>query len=616
MRKTRKRIISILLSFLILFVAVIPAQNDNRVLAATTGTIEAGRTNVNFRESPNGNIVTDSSGNSIRLNGGHELTILDTSNSAWTKVSILYNGATYTGYVASQYVVINQTTEPEPTVPSTPSDDADFEAKLTAQGFPESYKDDLRAIHAEHPNWEFEAVHTGIEWNTLLANELNKQGQVKNLVWTSSASPNYNWRATSVGYDWSNDVWYPYDGTNWFAASDALVTYYLDPRTYLDSVFIFVFESLSYREGIHNEQGVEAILNGSFMYNTVAPGDTQGRTYAQLVMIAAKASGVSPYHLASRMKQEMGTTSNVCATGGSSSYPGIFNLFNIGASDTAGGNAALKGLEYASKSGSYGRPWDSAEKAITGGAQFLGTGYINVGQDTLYTQKFNVTNKGNLFSHQYMTNVQAPSTECQFTYNAYKSNNLLDSTMVFKIPVYLNMPEKPAVKPSSYGSPNNCLKSLSIDGYSLTPTYAINSTNDYSLIVSQNVETININATTVNASARISGSTGTVSLAQGTNYINITVTAPNGNIRTYKLTVVRGTATQNGNVIENTSLGDLNGDSKISTIDVIMMRRIIVGLDEQTEANLAAGDINKDGKISTIDVIMMRRHIVGLEYIN
>lgn len=607
MRKT-KRIIAVVLAIVLLFIAIVPLQSDNRTAAATTGVVKIGTTSVNFRETPNGNILKDAGGNNIMLNGGHPLTILDTSNSSWTKVSTVYDGVTYTGYIASQYVTINtETPTPEPSVPS---DDPEFEAYLTEQGFPESYKNSLRTLHSAHPSWKFIAVHTNIEWNTVLANEFCKPGQIKNLVEATSYSPNYNWRSTSVGYDWTIDKWYPQDATNWFAASDALVTYYIDPRTYLSEPFIFVFESLSYQSVAQNIEGVEAILSGSFMHNAKAPGDPQGRTYGQLIIVAAEASGVSPYHLASRMKNEMGNDTNNCATGNYPGYNGYFNLFNIGASDTAGGDPTIKGMQYAKDHG-----WTSVELAIKGGAEFLGKGYISVGQDTLYTQKFNVTNTGNLFSHQYMTNVQAPATECQSVYSAYSSRGLLDSSMAFKIPVYLNMPETPSVKPANSGNPNNWLKTLSISGYTLTPTFGVNSTSNYSLIVPLNVSSLTISATTVNPYARISGGIGTINLAEGTNYVNISVSAQNGSVRTYKLTIIRGSASEGGNIIGNQTRGDLNGDIVINYKDIVKLQRIIMNLDPCTEQAMQIGDINMDGIINYKDIVKVQRHIMGLEYI-
>lgn len=580
-----------------------------RVSAATEGSIKAGTTNLYFRETPGGTPIKDSNGNTIFLNGGQPLTIQDTSNSSWYKVTLTYNGATYTGYVAASYVV----TGGEQT-PSTPSNDADFEAKLTAQGFPDSYKPYLRVIHEKYPTWEFKAVHTGVDWNTLMANEVSKPGQVKNLVYGTSSYPHYNWRSTTVGYNIATDTWSSYDGTTWFAASDELVAYYMDPRTYLYENYVFAFESLSYQEGMQNETGVEAILKGTFMYQTKPAGEE--RTYAQIIMEAARQSGVSPYHIASRIKLEMGSTIGTACSGTNSTYPGIYNFYNIGAYNTPNGNAAVKGLEWAAGSGSYGRPWNTVAKSIIGGAQFLGASYINVGQNTLYTQKFNVTNKSCLFSHQYMGNIQSPATECLTNYNAYKNNNLLNSSMVFEIPVYSNLPAQAVSKPADSGNPNNWLKTLSIEGYSLTPSYAINNTTDYSLIVSSSVEQITISATTVNKYAKVSG-TGTIQLQPGTNEINLVVTAQSGATRTYKITVVRG-STSDTPATPGTSAkrGDLNGDGKITALDIVKVQRIIVGLDGLDSNVLAVADINQDGKVTALDIVKIQRHIVGLETIN
>ena len=48
---------------------------------------------------------------------------------------------------------------------------AEFESYLTKQGFPESYKPGLRALHKAHPNWAFTAYHTGISWNEAMKKE-------------------------------------------------------------------------------------------------------------------------------------------------------------------------------------------------------------------------------------------------------------------------------------------------------------------------------------------------------------------------------------------------------------------------------------------------------------
>lgn len=88
-------------------------------------------------------------------------------------------------------------------------------------------------------------------------------------------------------------------------------------------------------------------------------------------------------------------------------------------------------------------PWNTKERAITGGAIFIGSSYINVGQNTLYLQKFHVTSNTSqeLFWHQYMTNVLAPYSESSSIYRGYSSTGILSNSMTFIIPVYQNMPE-------------------------------------------------------------------------------------------------------------------------------------------------------------------------------
>ena len=51
------------------------------------------------------------------------------------------------------------------------TDDLDFEEMLIREGFPESYKEGLRQLHAKHPNWVFLAYHTGLDWNTVIKEE-------------------------------------------------------------------------------------------------------------------------------------------------------------------------------------------------------------------------------------------------------------------------------------------------------------------------------------------------------------------------------------------------------------------------------------------------------------
>ena len=86
----------------------------------------------------------------------------------------------------------------------------------------------------------------------------------------------------------------------------------MDPRNFLNEVRVFQFEKLSY-DTSQTKDAVERILYGTEFYQRkvsykTANGDTinLNKTYSDLIWEAAVYSGVSPYHLASRIRQELG----------------------------------------------------------------------------------------------------------------------------------------------------------------------------------------------------------------------------------------------------------------------------------------------------------------------
>ncbi len=60
------------------------------------------------------------------------------------------------------------------------------------------------------------------------------------------------------------------------------------------------------------------------------------------------------------------------------------------------------------------------------------------------------------------------------------------------------------------------------------------------------------------------------------------------------------------------SLGDLNGDGKIDSIDAALLRRHILEIQSLTGDALLNADINKDGKIDTMDYTLITRHILQI----
>lgn len=301
----------------------------------------------------------------------------------------------------------------------------------------------LQNLKSTHPNWTFTLLYTDLEWTDVLMNETIANHE-RSLVQGKTGE----WLCTYNGCDGV-----PHDGSSWFGASQTAVAYYMDPRNFLTEDRIFQFEALSYVPSIHTESGVEAVLKGSFMYNTKicdyygnsAYGD---KTFAQTIMYAAQVSGVSPYHIASRIRQEVGANGSGSITGNVAGYEGYFNFYNIGA--YASTDPIINGLIYAKRENVN---WNTPEKSIVGGAQWIATSYIAKGQDSLYLQKWDVDNQYlGLYGHQYMTNIQAPTSEASTVYSSYKTifNNELSSTSFnFIIPMYKNISKIVSRYPSS-----------------------------------------------------------------------------------------------------------------------------------------------------------------------
>lgn len=521
---------------------------------------------------------------------GDSLTILsettDSSGAKWYKISC----GNLTGYVSAAYVQLTSSG-------SQGSSDADFESYMTKQGFPESYKPYLRTLHEQHPKWIFTAQKLGVDWNTALKEECVVG---RNLVHSSALA---SWKSMEKGaYDFNGGYWYGLDGS-WVAASKEIIMYYMDPRNFLNDTYIFMFENQSYDPSYQTESGVKTILADTFMSKSYTCPDTKKKyTYSQTFMDAAKKSGVSPYHLASRCRNEQGVNGAPQSLGTVKGYENYFNFFDIQAYATSTMTAAEMGCKYAKTTNpTYLLPWTNQYKSIVGGSIFLGTGYITKGQDTLYLQKFDMVDGGNgLYYHQYMTCVFGQANEAISLKNAY-SQDILNSAMEFKIPVYNNMPDKLCPKPTSSGDNNNYLKSLSVSGTSISPKFD-KFTTSYTAKVNAEVSSVTVNANPLGKSAKVSGK-GKVSLKTGENTVKVTCTAASGVKRTYTIKITRKAASQ------TLQQGDVNGDKYLTVVDALLMLRYNAGKTQLDPAQLKRADMNDDGKVDVIDALTLLKKI-------
>lgn len=181
------------------------------------------------------------------------VTVLDEVNSDgmyWYKISFNVGSGDKEGYVAKSYIRTEATTSYKT--------DANFESSIA--GFPESYKNRLRALHAEYPKWKFVVQNVDIPWDEVIKNE----SQVGLNLVSKEAKP--SWKSMEKGaYNSQSKTWIGYDSDKWVSASEGIIRYYMDPRNFLDSTNIFQFLNHGYSTGEQTEEGIEKMLKGTFM---------------------------------------------------------------------------------------------------------------------------------------------------------------------------------------------------------------------------------------------------------------------------------------------------------------------------------------------------------------
>lgn len=206
---------------------------------------------------------------------------------------------------------------------STVTDQA-FEDQLNSQGFPESYKVWLRALHNTYSNWTFEAMNTGLDFTS----SVNSEQLVGAVTNTKPALLN------AVNY---------YGEAGWATPNYAAMAYFLDPRNFLDVTSVLMFEDLG-NNANYTENTVQSVLSGTFMAGC---DNIDHVTYSSMFMEAGKTYDVSPIYLASLSKQEVGTVSGAATNGeqftyNGNTYIGFYNFYNIGAN-----SGVYQGLAYA-----------------------------------------------------------------------------------------------------------------------------------------------------------------------------------------------------------------------------------------------------------------------------
>ena len=454
------------------------------------------------------------------------------------------------------------------------------EVKQGIENFPRSYREGLNTLKKLHPNWTFTAYYTGIDWNELLINESGDTLHKRNVV------PSYE-----------KDSWKCKECENygsWHCASKEAIAYFIDPRNFLEEKRIFQFEELSYNEKVHTLQSIENSVKGTFLENSITYYDEGTKknitkSYSEIILEAAKITNISPFHIKSKIIQEVGSQGSDSVSGTRKGFEGLYNFFNYGAYDS--GNPVENGLNYAREHG-----WTNPYIAIVEGAKLIGNSYINMGQNTSYFFKFDVVvdkiikvgekasvDSKNIFWHQYMTNLMDPYSQSPSVFNMYAANGNLDANLNFIIPVYENMPNEIEDEPEEkiLYKIDEELKTIQI-------------------VPDADLETILKEQNLTNYS--ITDSNGK------------TIEKKDEKIATgYKFNILD---TDNKTIKKTYTLikkGDINGEGKVNSKDAIFVLRYYVDLEKISGEFLTAADVNNDGKVNSKDALSILRFYVDLE---
>ena len=285
------------------------------------------------------------------------------------------------------------------------------------------YKELIDNLQESHPNWTFTLFYTKLDWEEVIAHEGHSDERITplNLIPDSSNYPD-DWRCEI-------DKDKRFDNGTWLCASDKAIRHQMDPRNILNEANIFQFLKLKYTAGAQTIEGIKSLTDDSFL---------EGDSIAEALVEAGKNANVDAYFITSRLIQEQGRSGTVLSRGYEFNDIIVYNPFNIKATGNSSGEILKNAAEYA-----YEQGWNTIEKALIGGVDFVRTSYIDVGQNTLYLQKFDVVmQEGELYTHQYMQNLLAPKSEASNMKSIYEASGTVEANLNFIIPLYENMPKE------------------------------------------------------------------------------------------------------------------------------------------------------------------------------
>ena len=295
----------------------------------------------------------------------------------------------------------------------------------------------IENLQKDHPNWKFKVLYTGLNWNTVISEE-SKHG--RNVVGINQPNYSGDWLCKEC----KNKT---YSGGNWVCVSSAAISYMMDPRNSLYYEDIFQFLELSNDSTVtYDSNIIKNILKNTFL------DDGKLDTYITTIINRCREKNVNPYYIAGKIIQEQGTKGGATfkmktTEDGKTVY--YYNIFNINATGSTTAAIVSNALNWAKQKG-----WNTIEKCLIGGVDFIANGYISVGQDTMYFEKFDVI-ADSYYSHQYAQDVMYAQNQGEKLRKILEKIDATEYAYTFVIPLYENMPSTACARPATTGSTNN-----------------------------------------------------------------------------------------------------------------------------------------------------------------
>ena len=386
----------------------------------------------------------------------------------------------------------------------------------------------IQNLQKKHPKWNFKVFYTGLNWNDVIKNE-SYHG--RNLIGANRSNYSGNWLCESCEDDDKT-----YSGGNWVCVSSEAIAYMMDPRNSLYYEDVFQFLELSNDSSISYDKNIiKSILRDSFL------DDGNLDKYINTIVNHSKEKDVNPYYIAAKIIQEQGkkggsTFKMQTTENGRIVY--YYNIFNIKATGSTRADINRNALNWASKKG-----WNTIEKSLIGGIDFVANGYLSEGQDTMYFEKFDVI-ANSFYSHQYAQDVMYAQNQGERLRKILEGIDATEYAYTFVIPLYENMTQKACSRPST--------------------TKTSSSSSNYYRDTTNNNDSTENNVATDNKTESITQKTG-----------------------------------------------DLTGDSKIDSADLLYLRKYLLGKITFTNEQKKCADTNNDGKIDSADLLNVRKYLLG-----